>query len=67
MAALKRRELERRLAALGFVLLPGRNSSHRHYAGHGVKLTVTGHGPADASPNVVAGIRRQLRAVGLDL
>ena len=36
----QRREVERRLLALGFVLLPGRNSSHRYYVGHGIKLTV---------------------------
>lgn len=63
---MKRRELEAWLLRCGFVLLPGGSTSHRQYAGHGIKVTVSGHGPQDVGKPLLAGIRRRLRAVNPD-
>jgi predicted RNA binding protein YcfA (HicA-like mRNA interferase family) len=61
-----RRTMERWLVDHGFTLEPGKKTSHRHFVGHGVKVTLPGHGPQDLTKKHVAIILRQLRAAGFD-
>jgi predicted RNA binding protein YcfA (HicA-like mRNA interferase family) len=65
-AEVTRREIERWLLAHGFVELPGKKTSHRQYEGHGIKITLPGHGPQDLTKKHVALIVRQLVAAGFD-
>jgi len=67
MATVKRREMEAWLQRNGFALEPGGHTSHKHFLGHGVKITVPGHGPQDMNPAVVSQVRRRLREVGMAL
>ena len=63
----KRRDMEAWLQRRGFALLPGGSSSHRHFAGHGVKITMPGHGSQDMRPGTLAGIRRLLKFAGIEM
>ena len=61
-----RRALERWLLAHGFIEEPGRKTSHRQFSGHGIKISVPGHGPQDLTRKHVGLILRQLQRVGFD-
>jgi predicted RNA binding protein YcfA (HicA-like mRNA interferase family) len=61
----ERRDVERWLLDHGFVRLPGKKTSHLQFSGHGIKVTLAGHGPQDLTKKNVALISRQLKAVGL--
>ena len=65
-AEITRRQLERWLVANGFALKPGKKTSHRQYEGHGVTVTVPGHGPTDLTKKHVGMIVRKLEAAGFD-
>ena len=65
-AEVTRRALERWLLEHGFVELPGKKTSHRQFAGHGVKIALPGHGPQDMTKKHVALIVRQLVGAGFD-
>lgn len=63
-----RRDVERRLRALGFLEVSGGKSSHRHFVLAGVKITLPGHGRQDLSRKHVGMIERRLRTtLGLNL
>lgn len=55
------RDIQRRLRAVGWVLLPGRATSHRQFAhpDRPGKVTVPSHGGRDLSPRLVDLIRKQ--------
>jgi len=61
-----RRQMERWLLANGFALKAGKKTSHRHFQGHGVTVTLPGHGPADLTKKHVGMIVRQLASAGFD-
>ncbi len=61
-----RRQMERWLLANGFALKPGRRTSHRQFHGHGVTVTLPGHGPPDLTKKHVGMIVRQLEAAGFE-
>ena len=61
-----RRQMERWLLANGFALKAGKKTSHRHFQGHGVTVTLPGHGPADLTKKHVGMIVRQLESAGFD-
>ena len=61
-----RRTLEKWLTDHGFVLSPGRKTSHRQYVREGLKITLPGHGPQDLTKKHVAMIIRQLETAGFD-
>ena len=65
-AAVTRRQMERWLLANGFALKAGTKTSHRQYAGHGVTVTLPGHGPADLTKKHVGMLVRTLERVGFD-
>ena len=58
--------MERWLVSHGFVLQPGRKTSHRRFVNGACGITVPGHGPADLTKKHVALIRRALTAHGYD-
>ena len=61
-----RRQMERWLLGHGFTLRPGKATSHRQFQGHGVTVTLPGHGPPDLTKKHVGMIVRQLEAVGFE-
>ena len=65
-AEVTRREMQAWLLDHGFQELPGKKTSHRQYEGHGIKITLPGHGPQDLTKKHVALIVRQLAAAGFD-
>lgn len=65
-AEVTRRSMERWLLSHGFAEAPGKKTSHRQYDGHGIKITLPGHGPQDLTKKHVGLIVRQLVAAGFD-
>ena len=65
-AEVTRRQLERWLLRNGFALRAGAGSSHRQFRGHGVTVTLPGHGPADLTKKHVGMIVRLLERAGFD-
>ena len=65
-AEVTRKQMERWLLANGFALKPGKKTSHRRFAGHGVTVTLPGHGPADLTKKHVGMLVRALERVGFD-
>ena len=65
-AEVTRRQLERWLLRNGFVLKPGGSTSHRQFRGHGVTVTLPGHGPADLTKKHVGMIVRRLEQAGFE-
>ena len=63
-AEVTRRQMEHWLLAHGFVLKAGKKTSHRQFHGHGVTVTLPGHGPADLTKKHVGMIVRALEEAG---
>jgi predicted RNA binding protein YcfA (HicA-like mRNA interferase family) len=61
-----RRQMERWLLRNGFTPKAGKKSSHRQFRGHGVTVTLPGHGPPDLTKKHVGMIVRQLEAAGFE-
>ena len=61
-----RRQMERWLLANGFALKAGKRTSHRQFHGHGVTVTLPGHGPPDLTKKHVGMIVRLLEAGGFE-
>jgi predicted RNA binding protein YcfA (HicA-like mRNA interferase family) len=61
-----RRQMERWLLGNGFALKPGKKSSHRQFQGHGITVTLPGHGPADLTKKHVGMILRRLEEAGFE-
>jgi len=61
-----RRQMEHWLLQHGFALKAGGKTSHRQFRGHGVSVTLPGHGPADLTKKHVGMIVRQLESVGFE-
>lgn len=59
-----RARMERWLLANGFVQRKGGKTSHVQFAGHGVTITLPGHGPPDLTKKHVGMIVRQLERAG---
>jgi predicted RNA binding protein YcfA (HicA-like mRNA interferase family) len=59
-----RTQMERWLLAKGFVQRKGGKTSHVQFAGHGVLITLPGHGPPDLTKKHVGMIVRQLERAG---
>ena len=59
-----RRQMERWLLGNGFVLQAGKKTSHRQFQGHGVTVTLPGHGPPDLTKKHVGMIMRKLEEAG---
>jgi predicted RNA binding protein YcfA (HicA-like mRNA interferase family) len=59
-----RRQIERWLLEHGFTLKPGKMTSHRQFHGHGVTVTLPGHGPPDLTKKHVGMIVRKLEEAG---
>jgi len=58
--------MERWLLANGFTLKAGTKTSHRQFKGHGVTVTLPGHGPPDLTKKHVGMIVRQLETAGFE-
>jgi len=58
--------MERWLLANGFALKAGKRTSHRQFHGHGVTVTLPGHGPPDLTKKHVGMIVRLLEAGGFE-
>ena len=58
--------MEQWLRSHGFVLQPGKKTSHRQFVRDGVKITLPGHGPADLTKKHVAILVRQLESAGFN-
>jgi len=58
--------MERWLLDNGFTLKPGKKTSHRQFQGHGVTVTLPGHGPPDLTKKHMGMIVRQLEAAGFE-
>ena len=65
-AEVTRRQMERWLLANGFALKAGKRTSHRQFHGHGVTVTLAGHGPPDLTKKHVGMIVRLLEAAGFE-
>ena len=65
-AEVTRRQMERWLLRNGFALKAGGSTSHRQFQGHGVTVTLPGHGPTDLTKKHVGMIVRQLEAAGFE-
>ena len=65
-AEVTRRQMERWLLDNGFTLKPGKKTSHRQFQGHGVTVTLPGHGPPDLTKKHMGMIVRQLVAAGFE-
>ena len=65
-AEVTRRQMERWLLRNGFTLAAGKKTSHRHFQGHGVTVTLPGHGPTDLTKKHVGMILRQPEVVGFE-
>lgn len=61
-----RRQMECWLLANGFALKAGKRTSHRQFHGHGVTVTLPGHGPPDLTKKHVGMIVRLLEAGGFE-
>ena len=61
-----RRQMERWLLDNGFTLKAGKKTSHRQFQGHGVTVTLPGHGPPDLTKKHVGMIVRQLESAGFE-
>ena len=61
-----RRQMERWLLGNGFVPKAGKKTSHRQFEGHGVTVTLPGHGPPDLTKKHVGMIMRKLEAAGFE-
>jgi len=59
-----RMQMERWLLANGFVPRKGRKTSHVQFVGHGVTITLPGHGPSDLTKKHVGMMIRQLERAG---
>ncbi len=59
-----RRQMERWLLGNGFTLKAGKKTSHRQFHGHGITVTLPGHGPPDLTKKHVGMIMRRLEAAG---
>jgi predicted RNA binding protein YcfA (HicA-like mRNA interferase family) len=62
---LERRDVERWLLANGFTRAPGGKTSHVQFVGHGIRVTLQGHGPKELTKKHVGMLVRQLRSAGL--
>jgi len=58
--------MERWLLTNGFTRKPGRKTSHRQFQGHGVTVTLPGHGPPDLTKKHVGMIIRKLEEAGFE-
>jgi predicted RNA binding protein YcfA (HicA-like mRNA interferase family) len=58
--------MERWLLDNGFTLKAGKKTSHRQFQGHGVTVTLPGHGPPDLTKKHVGMIVRQLESAGFE-
>jgi predicted RNA binding protein YcfA (HicA-like mRNA interferase family) len=58
--------MERWLVSNGFALKPGKKTSHRQFQGHGITVTLPGHGPADLTKKHVGIILRRLEEAGFE-
>ncbi len=58
--------MERWLLGTGFTLRAGKRTSHRQFRGHGVTVTLPGHGPPDLTKKRVGMIMRTLEAAGFE-
>ncbi len=56
--------MERWLLDNGFIPKVGKKTSHRQFQGHGVTVTLPGHGPPDLTKKHVGMIVRKLEAAG---
>lgn len=65
-AEVTRRQMERWLLRNGFTLKAGKKTSHRQFQGHGLTVTLPGHGPADLTKKHVGMIVRQLEEAGFE-
>ncbi len=63
-AEVTRREMERWLLKNGFDQKPGKRTSHKQFHGHGVTITLPGHGPQDLTKKHVGMIVRKLEEAG---
>jgi predicted RNA binding protein YcfA (HicA-like mRNA interferase family) len=61
-----RREMERWLLDNGFTLNAGMKTSHRQFHGHGVTVTLPGHGAPDLTKKHVGMIVRKLEEAGFE-
>jgi predicted RNA binding protein YcfA (HicA-like mRNA interferase family) len=59
-----RRQMERWLLDNGFTLKAGKMTSHRQFHGHGVTVTLPGHGAPDLTKKHVGMIMRKLEEAG---
>ena len=59
-----RRQMERWLLDHGFTPKAGNKTSHRQFHGHGVTVTLPGHGAPDLTKKHVGMLLRQLEAAG---
>jgi predicted RNA binding protein YcfA (HicA-like mRNA interferase family) len=59
-----RRQMERWLLDNGFALKVGKKTSHRQFHGHGVTVTLPGHGAPDLTKKHVGMIVRTLEGAG---
>ena len=59
-----RRQMERWLLDHGFMPKAGNKTSHRQFQGHGVTVTLPGHGAPDLTKKHVGMLLRQLEAAG---
>ena len=58
------RQTERWLLDHGFTLKAGKKTSHRQFHGHGVTVTLPGHGAPDLTKKHVGMIMRKLEEAG---
>ena len=61
-----RRQMERWLLDNGFTLKAGKKTSHRQFHGHGVTVTLPGHGAPDLTKKHVGMIVRKLEEAGFE-
>jgi len=65
-AEVTRRQMERWLFGNGFALKAGKATSHRQFHGHGVTVTLPGHGPPDLTKKHVGMLLRKLEEAGFE-
>jgi predicted RNA binding protein YcfA (HicA-like mRNA interferase family) len=58
--------MERWLLGNGFTLKPGKKTSHKQFQGHGITVTLPGHGPTDLTKKHVGMILRRLEEAGFE-
>ncbi|MBA2448873.1 MAG: type II toxin-antitoxin system HicA family toxin [Chloroflexi bacterium] len=59
-----RRQMERWLLDNGFTLKAAKKTSHRQFHGHGVTVTLPGHGAPDLTKKHVGMLMRKLEEAG---